>query len=62
MPLKIQETTTISVASTDYKKALKPEQKEWTVQNLGINLEEKPHFTKVGFKKALKRVGSRAKK
>jgi hypothetical protein len=38
MRLEIQETATISVAA-DYKKASKPVQREWTAQNLGIELE-----------------------
>ncbi len=62
MKVEIQETTTVSLAATDYKKALKPQQKEWNVQNLGIELEEETPFTKVDFKKALEKVSRKSKK
>jgi len=62
MKLEIQETTTVSLAATDYKKALKPEQKEWNAQNLGIMLEEEPRFTKTDFEKALKKVSRKTTK
>ena len=62
MKVKIQDTTTVSLAATDYKKALKPEQKEWNTQNLGIELEEEIPFTKGDFEKALKKVSHKVKK
>jgi len=62
MKLEIQVTTTISLAATDYKEVLKPEQKEWNAQNLGIMLEQESDFTKANFEKALKRVSRKTKK
>lgn len=62
MRLEIQETTTVSLAATDYKKALKPEQKEWNAQNLGIMLEESSDFSEADFEKALKKVSRKTKK
>jgi len=39
MRIEVQETATISLAAADYKKAPKPTQRQWTAQNLGIELE-----------------------
>lgn len=46
MKLEIQETATVDLDTTDYKKAPKPEHKEWTAQNLGKVLKERSRSTK----------------
>ena len=62
MRVRIQETATVSLATTNYKKALTPIQTEWTARNLGIELEEKLEFTKKDFERALKKVSRKIKK
>lgn len=59
MYLQIKETATMSKSSTEYKKVSKPEQREWTAQNLGIKLSQKEQsFTKADFEHDLKKVCS----
>jgi hypothetical protein len=40
MRIIIQETATVSSTAVDYTKASAPKQREWTAQNLGIELGE----------------------
>jgi len=58
MQLEIQETATASLTATDYKRALKSEQREWTIQNLGIELEQAPKKSSRKVKKQQSRLES----
>ncbi len=59
----IQETATTNPNVINFGKALKPQQKQWTIESLGIELEEESPFTRAAdFKNALKKVGRRVKK
>ena len=62
MWLQIQETATTNPNAIDYGKALRTQQREWTIQSLGIELEESPSFTREDFKKALRKVSRKVKK
>ena len=59
---QIQETATTNPNVIDYGKALRTQQREWTIESLGIELEEGPPFTKEDFEKTLKKVSRRIKK
>lgn len=59
---QIQETATTNPNVIDYSRALKIQQKEWTIESLGIELEEGPPFTRVDFEEALKKVSRKVKK
>lgn len=59
---QIQETATTNPNAIDYSKALRTQQKEWTIESLGIELEEEPPFTRADFEKALKKVSRKVKK
>lgn len=62
MSAQIQETATIGQTTIEYDKELNTQQKEWTIESLGIELEEEPPFTRAGFKKALKKASRKIKK
>lgn len=57
---QIQETATTNPNAIG--KALRIQQREWTMQSLGIELEESPSFTREDFKKALRKVSRKVKK
>ncbi len=59
---QIQETATTNPNAIGYGKALRTQQREWTIQSLGIELEEESPFTKADFEKAPKKVSRRVKK
>lgn len=62
MQTQMQETATISQAAIDYGKVLNPQQGEWTIQSLGIDMERKTPYTKADFEKAPKKVSRKSKK
>lgn len=59
---QIQETATISPNTIDYGRVQGAQQKEWTVKNLGIELEEETSFANADFEKALRSVSRKIKK
>jgi len=59
---QIQETATTNPNAIDCGRMLRTQQKEWTIENLGIELGEEPPFTRIDFEKALKKVSRKAKK
>jgi len=62
MQPRIQETATTGPIVDDYRKALKTQQKEWTAESLGLELEEAPPSTRADFEKTLRKISRRIKK
>lgn len=59
---QIQETATTNLNAIDYGRMLRTQQKEWTIESLGIELEEEPPFTRADFEKAPKKVSRKIEK
>ncbi len=62
MRRQIQETATTDTTIIDFDKVLITQQGEWTIQSLGIELEEMTPFKKADSKKALRKVSHKVKK